>query len=39
MRKVNRLDAAFVRQNSILIGKHPDGNNLYLSMSSDSASS
>ena len=39
MRKVNRLGAAFVRQKSIPIGKYPDGNNLYLSVSSETARS
>lgn len=39
MRRINRLSAAFVRQKSIPIGKHADGNNLYLVVSSETARS
>ena len=39
MRKVNRLSAQFVRQKSIEPGKYPDGNNLYLVVSSEAARS
>lgn len=39
MRKINRLSAQFVRQKFIKPGKYPDGNNLYLVVSSETSRS
>lgn len=39
MRQVNRLSAQFVRKRSVAPGKYPDGNNLYLYVSSETARS